>query len=176
MRGRNSFPQARTASSSFPLLTEGAGIIPARAGTTGSPFQVQGGKFHIRPLDGFHVEALVFDVQTRFLTWRVPLTWKSFLVGHRHRGAIVLDAAHLDAFQPLRLVIGQAIALPHPAIVRTETQATFKMNHPAVHLGNGLARTLFKNAVILLDLFLQEEFFTGTAFHAGKVEHGPHLI
>src|ERR1700722_6619585 len=95
-----------------------------------------------------------------------PFDVKSFLVGHRHRGAIVFDAANLNAFQPLRLVVSQAIALPHPAIVRMETQATFKINSPVVYLGDSLARTLLENAIFLLDLFLQEEFFAGTAFHA----------
>ena len=99
-----------------------------------------------------------------------------FLVGHRHRGAIVFDAAHLSAFDALRLVIGQAIALPDPAIVCSELEATFKMNRvPDASPGNGLARTLLENAVTLLDLFLQEELFAGTAFDAGAVEDRPHL-
>ena len=121
------------------------------------------------------LEAHVFDVQNQILDMTRAFDVESFLVGHGHRCSIVFDATHLHALDSLCSIIGQAIALSHSAIVGAEFKAAGKMDRADADTGNGLTRSLFKITSILLDLFLQEQLFNGTTFHAGEIKDGPHL-
>ncbi len=78
---------------------------------------MQGMKFLIRALDGLKIEGSIFDMDHHVLDVACTLDVEGFHVRHGHSRAIVLDAAHLHSLNPLRLVVSQAIALPHPAIV-----------------------------------------------------------
>ena len=101
---------------------------PRQGRETGNRSSCRAENFTLRPLNGLDIEPLVFDMQNQVLDMARSFDVERFLVGHRHRGAVVLDAAHLSAFDALRLVIGQAIALPHPAIVHAKLEAAFKLN------------------------------------------------
>ena len=100
---------------------------------------------------------------------------ESLFRGHCHCGAVVFDSSHLSAFDSLGLVIGQAITLPDSPITCCDFEATFKLDHFAFNLSDVMARSLFKNAITLPDLFLKEEFFTGAALDTGAIKHGPDM-